>query len=98
MKYSSSYQIRTPVHGEIYEKVLKASALRTNSLSDCLSYLAEAYASAKKEYPFLCFCEMDWVIYDFERSSCYAGSFKIDANLSFLELATEINLSQFRKF
>ena len=98
MRYSASYVIKTPVHGVDWLKVLKEESMRANTLANCLGFLAEEYASAKKEYPFYKNMEIDWVIYDFEKSSFYTGSFKIEENKSFLELATEINLSQFKKF
>ena len=96
MRFSFCFKIKTPVNGSDKINVLKQEGLRANSLDDCISYLGNEYMNAK--HPLLKFQKMDWFIYDFEKSSCYTGSFKIEENKSFLELVSDkIDLSQFKK-
>jgi len=97
MRYSFGYEIKTPVYGADYKKVLKKEALRADSLGGCLGYLSEEYSAIRKEYPFYKNMQMNWFIQDFEGSS-YFGSFKIEEGKSFIELATSPDLSQFKKF
>ena len=58
-----------------------------DNLGDCLNYLSEKYSSAKKKEAL----EFKWFIYDFEKSSCYTGSFKIEKN-NFFEFFPNLDL------
>ena len=62
-----------------------------NSLGDCLSYLNEEYKKGKT-YKFF-----SWIIFDFEKSSCYTGDFKIEEGSSFLELVNIKISNQFKQ-
>jgi hypothetical protein len=62
-----------------------------NSLGDCLSFLNKAYESGKNSYALF-----NWFVFDFN-GSFYSGSFEIKTDSSFLELATNLDLSQFKK-
>ena len=95
MRFSFCFKIKTP-NGSDKINVLKQEGLRANSLDDCISYLGNEYMNAK--HPLLRFQTMDWMIYDFQEMSCYAGSFEINDEKGFIELISDkIDLSQFQK-
>jgi len=63
-----------------------------SNLGDCLNYLNQMYEKGKNSYSLF-----SWVIYDFERSNFYTGSFKIEEGSSFLELVNIKISNQFKQ-
>jgi hypothetical protein len=88
------FRLKTKFYGEENLRITKNGSITSKNLGNCLSFLNQCYSDALQSPGSRVF---DWMVYDFEGSNYYSGSFKVEKGKSFLELISDIDLSEFQK-